>query len=85
MCSNLCGAEVENTHFMCLNPECNAHFNMENRTNELESIINIKLSLTDISGTLDNCILHHKAASKMFIEVSIYEKNGNTLSNNSKL
>ncbi|VVC34548.1 Nucleic acid-binding, OB-fold [Cinara cedri] len=70
---NICGTDVENAYLMCLNPECTTHFNIANGSDELESILNIKLSLTDISGTLDNCILHHKAATKILCKVTNFQ------------
>lgn len=61
---------VESTHLMCLNPECSSNIDMEIGSNDLENILNIRLSITDSTGTLDNCILHHQAAIKISNEVS---------------
>lgn len=70
LCSNLCGMNVESSYLMCLNPECSSNFEMEIESYELESIINIRISITDSTGTLENCILHHQAANKILKEVS---------------
>lgn len=61
---------VDNTHLICLNPECSIHFKMEIGSDELECELNIRLSLTDSTGTLENCILHNQAALKILSEVS---------------
>lgn len=61
---------VESSYLMCLNPDCSSNFEMEIESYELESIINIRLSITDSTGTLENCILHHQAANKILKEVS---------------
>lgn len=55
---------------MCLNPECPSNLNTDITFNELEYILNINLSLTDSTGTLENCILHHQAATKIISNVS---------------
>ncbi|KAF0705308.1 Uncharacterized protein FWK35_00037539, partial [Aphis craccivora] len=66
--NNLCGMNVESSYLMCLNPDCSSNFEMEIESYELESIINIRLSITDSIGTLENCILHHQAANKILKE-----------------
>jgi len=71
--SNQCGTNIENSHLICPNELCPTHFKMENGLDELESIFNIRVSLTDSTGTLDNCILHYKIATKMLNEVSYNE------------
>lgn len=63
--------DVESTHLICLNPECPSNSEMGIGSDELESILNIRLSLTDLTGTLDNCILHHQIAAKILSKVSI--------------
>jgi len=55
---------------MCLNPECTSNFEMEIGSHELETILNIRLSITDSTGTLENCILHHQVATKILNGVS---------------
>ncbi|XP_025425165.1 protein hold'em-like isoform X1 [Sipha flava] len=70
---NLCGMYVENVHLMCINPECSMNLNMEVGSDELESILNIRLSLTDCTGTLENCILHHQAATKILSEINNFQ------------
>lgn len=72
--SNQCGMNVNSTYLMCLNPECTSNFEMETESYELESILNIQLSITDSTGTLENCILHHQVATKILNEVSNIEK-----------
>lgn len=54
---------------MCLNPECPSNLNMELGSNNLESTLNIRLSLTDSTGSIENCILHHQAATKILSKV----------------
>lgn len=54
---------------MCLNPECPSNLNMEHESYELESVLNIYLSLTDSTGSIENCILHHHAATKILSQV----------------
>ncbi|KAF0748429.1 meiosis-specific with OB domain-containing protein, partial [Aphis craccivora] len=71
--NNLCGMNVESSYLMCLNPDCSSNFKMEIESYELESIINIRLSITDSTGTLENCILHHQAANKIFKEVNYFQ------------
>lgn len=61
---------VDNAHLMCFNPQCPMNLRMEVGSDELESILNIRISLTDCTGTLENCILHHQAATKVLSEVS---------------
>jgi len=62
---------VESSYLMCLNPECSSNYEMEIESSyELESIINIRLSITDSTGTLENCLLHHQVATKILKEVS---------------
>jgi len=62
---------VEDTHLLCLNSNCPSNLKMEIGSDELESILNIRLSLTDSTGTLENCTLHHLAATKILSKVSI--------------
>lgn len=61
---------VESTHLMCLNSNCPTNLKMEIGSDELESVLNIRLSLTDSSGTLENCIMHHQTATKILNKVS---------------
>jgi len=68
--SNQCNMKLENTHLMCFNELCPTYCKMENGLDALENILNIRLSLTDCTGTLDNCVLHYQTATKIFNEVS---------------
>jgi len=61
---------VNNTYLLCVNPECTSNFEKEIGSYELETILNIRLSITDSTGTLENCILHHQVATKILNEVS---------------
>jgi len=65
---------VNSTYLMCLNLESTSKFEMETESCELESISNIRLSITDYTGTLKICILHHQVATKLKAEVSNIEK-----------
>ncbi|XP_060847878.1 protein hold'em-like [Rhopalosiphum padi] len=65
---------VESSYLMCLNPECSSNYEMEIESSyELESIINIRLSITDSTGTLENCLLHHQVATKILKEVNYFQ------------
>jgi len=72
--SNLCGMYVESTHLICLNPNCPTNLKMEFGSDELESILNLRLSITDSTGTLENCIIHHQTATKILSKVSYNKK-----------
>lgn len=58
---------------MCFNPECPSNLNMELGLYELESVLNIRLSLTDSTGSIENCILYHQAAMKILNQVRNHE------------
>lgn len=61
---------VESIHLMCLNLDCPSNLKTEIESDELESILDIRLSLTDSTGTLENCTMHHVTATKVLSEVS---------------
>lgn len=71
--SNQCNMKLKNTHLMCFNELCPTYCKMKNGLDEFESILNIRLSLTDCTGTLDNCVLHHQTATKILNGVSCNE------------
>lgn len=62
--------DVESTQLICLNPECSVNLKMEMGSDELECELNIRISFTDSTGTLENCILHNQAATKILSGVS---------------
>lgn len=66
--------DVDSTHLICLNPKCPINLKMETGSDELECELNIRLSFTDSTGTLENCILHHQAATKILNGVSFNVK-----------
>lgn len=63
---------VESTYLICFNQQCPSNLKMEIASDELESVLNIQLSLTDSTGTLDKCILHSQVATKILTEVINY-------------
>ncbi|XP_050438704.1 meiosis-specific with OB domain-containing protein [Adelges cooleyi] len=62
---NLCGSRVNNDFKTCLNFECISNMPVGHGVEDLRCVLNIRMSLTDSSGTLENCQVSDHTATKL--------------------